>query len=191
MSIVTYIMILFGATFVIPWLEIDVFGLALLHTGIYSWYFWHVRSYVFRNYSFAVETPEYFQAMVVLFIASVVCIVITKRENERVVERFILLKEVEEKNKQMQKELELATKVHKTLIPKSLSTDLVDISVMYLPMYYIGGDYAKFHFITFKEDYIISCHEAVAHKSFSFRPFFTVFFGFASKSLATCSRRYR
>jgi len=47
----------------------------------------------------------------------------------------------------MHKELELATRVHKTLIPKSLSTDLVDIAVMYLPMYYIGGDYAKFHFV--------------------------------------------
>ncbi|MDD5627447.1 MAG: hypothetical protein PHU21_00165 [Elusimicrobia bacterium] len=47
----------------------------------------------------------------------------------------------------MRKELELATKIHKTLIPRSLETKLADIAVLYRPMSYMGGDYAKFDFI--------------------------------------------
>jgi sigma-B regulation protein RsbU (phosphoserine phosphatase) len=72
---------------------------------------------------------------------------VRKKEAARDVENFVLLKKIEEKNEQMRRELELATRIHKTLIPHSVSTDMVDVAVMYLPMYYIGGDYAKFHSI--------------------------------------------
>jgi len=80
-------------------------------------------------------------------IAFWVCYIVTSRERKRELENFIILKEVEKKNEQMHKELELATHVHNRLVPHSVSTDRADIAVTYRPMYYIGGDYAKFHFI--------------------------------------------
>lgn len=55
--------------------------------------------------------------------------------------------ELKQKNDQMQKELELATRIHKTLIPQSMQTEKATIIVHYVPMSFIGGDYAKFHFV--------------------------------------------
>jgi sigma-B regulation protein RsbU (phosphoserine phosphatase) len=59
----------------------------------------------------------------------------------------VLKKEIEEKSKIMVEELEIANKIHSGLMPKSVRTDLVDIAVDYKPMLYMGGDYARFHFI--------------------------------------------
>jgi len=60
---------------------------------------------------------------------------------------FASRKEVEEKNAVMMKELELARKIQKTIIPHSVKTELADIAVTYLPMFYMGGDYAKFSIV--------------------------------------------
>ncbi len=57
----------------------------------------------------------------------------------------------------MQKELELATRVHSRLIPHSASTRLADIAVTYVPMYYMGGDYARFHFVDKNKLIFIIC----------------------------------
>jgi sigma-B regulation protein RsbU (phosphoserine phosphatase) len=62
-------------------------------------------------------------------------------------ENFSLLKEVEEKNLQIQKDLEFASRIHRTLIPESVKTEKADVAVSYLPMLSVGGDYAKFHFL--------------------------------------------
>ena len=45
---------------------------------------------------------------------------------------------------QMDDELKMATPVHARLVPKSLTTESADIAFTYLPVYYLGGDYANF-----------------------------------------------
>lgn len=69
-------------------------------------------------------------------------------DEEKRKEQFLLRKELEEKNELIRKELELARQIHKSIIPKSFSNEQVDIAVSFLPVSYIGGDYAKFYFPT-------------------------------------------
>ncbi|MFH0731503.1 MAG: PP2C family protein-serine/threonine phosphatase [Candidatus Omnitrophota bacterium] len=142
-----FIFTLIGLTLIFPWLPWHIITLLILHVGAYIVFLMNVPAYVYKNDMVATDVPDYLQGFVIMFLAFFVCYIVTRYEREREIENFILLKELEAKSRQMQKELDLATRVHKTLIPKSLRTDLVDIAVMYLPMYYIGGDYAKFYFI--------------------------------------------
>ncbi|MBN3038002.1 MAG: serine/threonine-protein phosphatase [Candidatus Omnitrophica bacterium] len=142
-----YLIMLFAITFIFPWLTREITGIALLHLGIFSFYFYSVPTYIYKNHTYYSDFSDYIQGFVLLSVATCICLVISKHEREREVENFILLKRVEDNNRQMQKELNLATRVHKTLIPKSLNSNLVDVAVMYLPMYYMGGDYARFNFI--------------------------------------------
>ena len=146
-SVTTFIIMLFASTFLIPWRTIDIAALALLNMGAFTGVFFSVPAYMYKNQMFLNDRSEYFQGIILLSIVFVICAAVLKRENERKVENFILFKEIEKKNKRMQEELELATRVHTRLIPKSVKMDLADIAVTYLPMSYMGGDYAKFQTI--------------------------------------------
>jgi len=81
-----------------------------------------------------------------LIVAALICLIVKRSEGIMRQKDFALKKEVEEKSRMLMDELELANKIHGGLMPKSLSTDRVDIAVTYRPMLYMGGDYAKLHF---------------------------------------------
>jgi len=147
MPVITYICLLLGTTFAIPWRVCDVSGLIVLYAGAYTVYFLNIQTYVYKHLTFPMELSDFLQGLVLIVAASVICIVVTRYESERRVKNFIILKDVENKSKQMQEELELATRVHSRLIPHSAKTRLADIAVTYVPMYYMGGDYAKFSFV--------------------------------------------
>jgi sigma-B regulation protein RsbU (phosphoserine phosphatase) len=85
------------------------------------------------------------------------CYVIRKKEYERDIENFLLFKDVETKNAQMNSELELASRVHMTLIPRSMTDSLVDVAVTYYPVDGMGGDYAKFQYIDDKKLLFFIC----------------------------------
>ncbi|MFC1576543.1 PP2C family protein-serine/threonine phosphatase [Candidatus Omnitrophota bacterium] len=142
-----FLFTLFLIVFTLPWNSFDVIPITLMHILAYTFLFVYSRQYLPEGVSLAFDSRVFADGLVFLGMGFVLCLVIRKKETQRDIENFVLLKEVETKSNQMKKELELATRIHKTLIPKSISTDLVDVAVMYLPMYYIGGDYAKFHFI--------------------------------------------
>ncbi len=150
LSEATYLFCLFLVSFTVPWKPIEILPITLMHTTAFIFLFYYVRGEA--SYSVDISSlysGEFFPmvgGLIFLTMGFILCFVIRKNEFLRDLENYVLLKEVEKRNIQMQKELQLATKVHKTLIPKSIYTDLVDVAVMYLPMYYIGGDYAKFHF---------------------------------------------
>ena len=84
---------------------------------------------------------------ILLFVAVFVAIVAEASEDISRRKIFAAGKEIDEKSALMAKELELAKKIHKSIIPHSVNNKLADIAVMYKPMFYMGGDYAKFHFI--------------------------------------------
>lgn len=44
----------------------------------------------------------------------------------------------------LERELEVATRVHETLIPKNLKTDQLDLALTYRPVSSMGGDYASY-----------------------------------------------
>lgn len=143
-----YLFLLFMVVFTIPWEAREIASLSLMHIAAYSALFYYIRSrYTASDLPDVLETARYIDGLTLIAMGAILSFVVRRKEAALDTENFILLKQLEEKNTQMRQELELATRIHKTLIPHSVSTDMVDVAVMYLPMYYIGGDYAKFRFI--------------------------------------------
>ena len=142
LSSAVYVFTLFLVCIIIPWTPPEVIPLWLIHSIGFSTEFVYVHEMTGKY-----GMKHYYNGIIFIFITFLLCLIVRRKETERDVENFVLFNEVEEKNKQMDKELEWATRVHKTIIPESVSTDLVDIMVTYLPVYYIGGDYTRFVFL--------------------------------------------
>lgn len=143
----TIMFTLFLVSTIIPWTPIEVAGIGVLHLLAFSISFSYVR--IMTHVSPRIFSMEmYFDGMIFILMGVVLCVVIRRKETRRDRANFVLLKEVEEKSDEMGKELEIATRVHKTIIPGPIETDKVEIAVDYLPMYYIGGDYAKYEFMS-------------------------------------------
>ena len=141
-----YVFALFAVSFTIPWQPAEIAAIGLLHALAYSSLFLYIKQHL-STQSLTDIIQNYSDGMLLILMGFILCYVLRRKENSRQIENYLLLKEVETKNEQMRKELELATRIHKTLIPHSMNTDKADIAVLYLPMYYIGGDYAKFQFV--------------------------------------------
>jgi sigma-B regulation protein RsbU (phosphoserine phosphatase) len=138
----------FFISFIIPWQAFEVALVGALHiigyTSIYAWAVLTAPNPVDVNNLIFVQ-GGYVDGLFFLVVAIIICMVIRKRDDEGDKKRFALLKEVEAKNMQMAKELALARDVHKTLVPKSTSTQNASIAVSYVPLLAVGGDYATFH----------------------------------------------
>lgn len=135
----------FVSALLLPWnvLETGLLGVYTLTTfvGVYS------MSNIRINYVSYVKTDIFGINVTLIIVAALVCMVVKRSEGIMRQKDFVLKKEVEEKNRIMVEELELANRIHSGLMPRSIKTDLVDIAVDYRPMLYMGGDYAKFHFL--------------------------------------------
>jgi sigma-B regulation protein RsbU (phosphoserine phosphatase) len=142
-----YLFVLFLVSFTIPWSPLETIPITFIHVGAYSYLYFYVQHAMPLQVRAEFSWPAYLTGLMFFFTAFVLVLIIREKETEREIENFVLLKDLEAKNIQMENELELATKVHQTLVPKSIETDVVDIAVMYLPISYIGGDYARFHFV--------------------------------------------
>lgn len=138
----------FLISLIIPWQAFEAALVGALHiigyTSIYAWAVLAAPNPVdINNIIFA--QGGYIDGLLFLIVAIIICIVIRKRDEDGDKKTFALLKEVEAKNLQMAKELAIARDVHKTLIPKSTSTQNASIAVSYIPLLAVGGDYATFH----------------------------------------------
>lgn len=129
----------FVSTLLLPWnvIESAVIGAYTLMTfaGVYQMTNTYVNVEIFGI------------NLTLLIVATLICMIVKRSEGIMRQKDFALKKEVEEKSRILMEELELANKIHGGLMPKSISTDLVDVAVNYRPMLYMGGDYAKFHFL--------------------------------------------
>jgi len=141
-----YIFLFFAFSFVFPWSTKKIMVVSLSHFAAYTIFLINISQYAHKGIIVNTGLSDYLNGFIVLSLSSIVCFAVTMRERRRDLENFVLFKDVEEKNSQMERELELATRVHSKLIPHSTSTDLADIAVTYVPVHYIGGDYAKFYF---------------------------------------------
>ena len=160
--IIMLILMLFFVSLVIPWQVSEVFWLLIVYIGV------HTLSHVFlpvygKTTAYPLwGSPTYVNGLVYLTISGILCMVIRYNETFRDIRNFLLLKEIEKKNEQMRKELELASRVHMSLVPESIITPRADIFVTYLPMESIGGDYAKFHFLE-KDRLIFMISDVTGH----------------------------
>lgn len=139
LGITLILLAFFTSVLLLPWswLETTVIGVFTLINFIWIYY---VSGTFVNNEIFAIN-------IILLSIAIFIGAIIKRNKEILRKKNFAAKKEIEEKNAIMAKELELAKKIHKSLLPHSMKSDLVEIAVTYKPVFYMGGDYAKFHFI--------------------------------------------
>jgi len=141
-----FVFTLFFISITIPWAAIEVIFLGIIHGMAYTASFFLVKHLAeMPKTTFTLQ--NYLEGFLFMFMALVLCVVVRRQESRRDVSNFVLFKEVEDRNEQMRKELEWATRVHMTVISNSATTGNADIAVNYLPVYYIGGDYVRFNFL--------------------------------------------
>jgi len=146
-SVTIFTFMLFLVSFTLPWTPLDVFFISLMHFGAYTLLFALVQKYYYSLERSDFNMVVYFRGVIFMTMTFLLCVVIRRKELQRNIQNFLLLKDVENKNRQMEQEFELATRVHKTLMPKSSTDGPLQIAAAYLPMLYMGGDYARFHFL--------------------------------------------
>ena len=137
-----------------PWSAFETAIIGLFTLGIFLT--------VYKYFGVMVNN-EIFGINAVLLAVSVIVTVLVKRSEDILRKKgFAMQGEIEERNAIMSRELELANKIHRSLIPVSMKNDLVDIAVSCKPMVYMGGDYAKFHFID-KERLVFIVADVTGH----------------------------
>jgi serine phosphatase RsbU (regulator of sigma subunit) len=142
-----YVFTLFLVSMTIPWLPGEILLVGILHAAAYSLFYASIKIYAMPKDSAAFGLSDFMGGLMYIAMSLVLCYIVRRKEAIRDAEDFVLMKDVEEKNEQIEKELELAMRIHKTLVPSSISNSKVEVAVSYMPVYYIGGDYAKFHFL--------------------------------------------
>lgn len=145
-SSATFVFTLFLVSSTIPWYPGEVVIIGLMHFITYTFNFAYMRG-LSGTPAAEFGILQYLDGLIFLAMALILCVIIRAKETKRDAQNFVLFKEVEKRNDQMNKELELATRIHKTLVPGSVHSGKVDIAVSYLPVYYMGGDYAKYRFL--------------------------------------------
>lgn len=141
-----FVFTLFLVSVTIPWKPVEVIFVAIMHLIAYSLTFFYLKQ--FHPLDIALfSSRHYIEGLMFISMAVLLCWVIRRHETERDIENFVLIRQISEKNDQMRKELEWATKVHKTIIPEAINNKNINIAVTYLPVYYIGGDYARYDFL--------------------------------------------
>ncbi|MBU1084274.1 MAG: serine/threonine-protein phosphatase, partial [Candidatus Omnitrophica bacterium] len=138
---------LFFACFSVPWDPIDTVNITGLHLIAYTGLFVYAPRYMSDKTGGFFDVFYYFGAVTFICMGFVLFFIVRRQDRRMEFENFILLKEQEERNAQINKELLLAAKVNETLVPRSISTNFVDINVKYIPASYMSGDYARYHFV--------------------------------------------
>jgi sigma-B regulation protein RsbU (phosphoserine phosphatase) len=139
LGITLVLIVLFFSALLLPWGAAEALAIGGLAVILFMTITRFTGTFV-NNEVYAINAT-------LLAVAGVVCAIVKKGETVMRQTDFAMRMEIEEKNAIMMRELELASTIHRGLIPKSMTSESVDIAVTYKPMLYIGGDYAKFHFL--------------------------------------------
>jgi serine phosphatase RsbU (regulator of sigma subunit) len=145
-SAATMVFLLFLVSVTIPWNPRDILFLTIFHLAAYSFNFIYLGFYDLLPADL-LAPDKYIGGFIFIIMAGSICWIVRKKETEREVENFVLFKDVEKKNILINKELTWATKVHRTIIPRSIKDQSINIGVTYKPVYYIGGDYVRYDFL--------------------------------------------
>jgi len=146
-SMPLYTMVQFFVCLIIPWTSREVLLIALLHVVAYDVMFFNSQAFISPRSASHHGVWLYIDGLLLLFLSTTICYVIRRKEMGRDIQNFVLLKQVEKQNKQLTGEEEVARLVQGTLVPENVTTDKVDVYVTYLPMLYVGGDYAQVNFV--------------------------------------------
>ncbi|MBD3379408.1 MAG: SpoIIE family protein phosphatase [Candidatus Omnitrophica bacterium] len=154
MGIGLVLLALFPGILLLPWNWMEASLIGLFAVVNFIWVYLVTGIYV---------NKEVFGINIIWLVLATVISAAIKRSEEVLRQKdFISRMEIAEKNAIMAKELDLAKKVHKSLVPHSIQAEPADVAVTYKPMFYMGGDYAKFQFID-KEKLIFVLADVTGH----------------------------
>jgi phosphoserine phosphatase RsbU/P len=139
MGITLVLFSFFVSILLLPWSARETTAIGIFTLVNFMWIYRVTDTYI-SNDLFIINT-------VILAVAIIIGIIVKKTEGLLRRKNFLSKAEIEEKNAIMIKELDIARKIQKSIIPHSARSELADIAVTYQPMFYMGGDYAKFSFI--------------------------------------------
>lgn len=131
-----YMAIMLIGSFLFPWGAGDAVCIAVMGMIAYT-----LETLRIQGMS---EPLSYATNLSFLVIGAVVAAVVKRDDERRRLHEFLLQTEIEERNAQMERDLELARRVHLSVIPKSTVMEEAEVAVTYAPMSYVGGDYANF-----------------------------------------------
>ncbi len=138
LGVALILLAVFTPVLLMPFSWIEATALGLFAIANFAWIYPLAGTYI---------TWEIFGINIGILVEAVFVIAVVKRTQEILRKKdFVSHRELQEKSAIMAKELELAKKIHTSLIPHSIKNELADIAVTYKPMLYMGGDYAKFSF---------------------------------------------
>ncbi len=142
-----YAFALLFTSLLIPWLISEI----VMLTALYMAASIAAYDYVIYILDYPVPSLPRFNPLIdgplFILIAAFISIVIRRKEIERNIHNFVLLKKVEKQNHQIDAELDMARRVHRTLVPESTQHPKADVWVTYIPASYVSGDYAKIRFL--------------------------------------------
>jgi serine phosphatase RsbU (regulator of sigma subunit) len=139
MGITLVLFSFFVSILLLPWSAREATAIGVFTMVNFIWIYRVTNTYI-NNEIFVINT-------VILAIAIIIGVIAKRTESMLRKRNFLAKSEIEEKNAIMMKELEVARKIQRSIIPHSVQSELADIAVTYQPMFYMGGDYAKFSFI--------------------------------------------
>lgn len=128
----------FAGVLLLPWNVFETLLIGLFTIVNFMWIYRMAETYV-SDELFALN-------IVLLLMAASIAAVVKRSEFALRKKEFVEHRDLEEKNARVARELELANKIHKSLLPRSVKHGLADVAVSYLPVLYMGGDYANFRF---------------------------------------------
>jgi serine phosphatase RsbU (regulator of sigma subunit) len=139
MGITLVLFSFFVSILLLPWNAKETTAIGIFTMVNFIWIYRVTDTYI-NNEIFIINT-------VILAVAIIIGIIAKRTESILRKSNFLSKAEIEEKNTIMMKELEVARKIQRSIIPHSVQSEQADIAVTYQPMFYMGGDYAKFSFI--------------------------------------------
>ena len=71
-------------------------------------------------------------------------------------------RELDSHRTNLQRELDLAAKVHRSLLPKPVRSDQIDVDVRYIPIEQVGGDYCQVRFAD-RDTFFIAICDVTGH----------------------------
>lgn len=135
------------ASLMFPWFIRDVFVISGIHFAGWLIYYYTRDMTSVEIPPTAFGADPFVNGNVFMIFTALLCLLIRYKDNQRDIHNFVLLKDVQAKKNQMEKELELASRIQDTLVPQSFDSPRAEVFVSYKPVASIGGDYANFQMI--------------------------------------------
>lgn len=133
-----FLIALLGLSFIFPWTFRQTYLICFINLLVYF-----MASHMISRMA---KTSYFFFDVMLLVVASIIACAIKRTDDLRRQKEFILNKELAEKTGIIEKDLLLARNIHQSLLPRSVSTENAEISVDYIPLHHIGGDFARVYY---------------------------------------------